>query len=332
MKTALIYLPEDLLELHFDAVSRARLDRMCRVQTAFGDLANLPAADLAEVEIVLTGWSGRPLNQQAVAALPALRLIAHLGGSVRGAATRDVATSGISITHGAQANARPVAEYTLAMILLANKDIPRWLGAFAGQRDGMNVDVLTRHNTLGNCGRTIGIVGASRTGREVIRLLAQHDLDVLVADPIADSATIAALGARHVPLDTLLSESDVVSLHQPLLEQTRKSFGAAQFARMREGATFINTARGAIVDTDALTAVAQSGRINAILDVTDPEPLPADHPLWSLPNVLITPHMAGSTGNEVLRMTHEVLDDVERFIAGQPMQNAFAPAAWEHAA
>lgn len=333
MTGALIYLPENLIDLHFDADALARLKNMCAVDIAFGDLASsVGPSGFDDIEIVLTGWSGRPLDLASVLKLPRLRLIAHLGGSVRGAATRDVVHSGVLVTHGAQANARPVAEYSLAMILLANKDIPHWLGTFSRQKANLGVDAVARHGTLGNCGRAVGIIGASRTGREVVRLLERHDLDVLVADPIASTASIAALGARHVSVEELLLQSDVVSLHQPLLESTYKSFGAAQFAMMRQGATLINTARGAIVDTEALTDAAASGRINAILDVTDPEPLPSDHRLWTLPNVLITPHMAGSTGNEVLRMTHEVLDDVERFLRGEQMHNQFALAAWDHAA
>lgn len=331
MARALVYMPDELVRVHLAGDCLPRLQSICSTDITFGDLAE-HKAELTDVEIVVTGWSGRPLNAASVENLPNLRLIAHLGGSVRGAATEQVIANGLRVVSGAEANARAVAEYTLAMILLSNKEIPYWLRAYADGRDSLKMGDQSRQRTLGNCGRTVGLVGASRIGQKVADLLRRHDLEVLIADPLVDSSVVTQLGARLVSLEELLAKSDVVSLHQPLLPTTRKSIGAAQFALMRPGATLINTARGAIVDTDALIDVVRSGQVNAILDVTDPEPLPADNPLWDLPNVLITPHMAGSTGNEVQRMTHEVLDDVERFLRGEPLRNEFHPSAWTHAA
>lgn len=331
MTTALVYMPEDLVKVHLAGASMERLRSLCDVEFAFGDLSEHKHR-LAEVKVALTGWSGRPLDAANVAHLPRLGLIAHLGGSARGAATEQVVAGGVRVVNGAEANARPVAEYTLAMIVLANKEVPFWLQHFAARRDRAGMGDLVRQRTMGNCGRTIGLVGASRIGRRVAELLKLHDLQVVIADPVVDAADVARLGARHVSLNELLEISDVVSLHQPLLPATRKTFGAEQFARMRPGSTLINTARGAIVDTEALTEAAADGRINAILDVTDPEPLPSNSPLWDLPNVWITPHIAGSTGNEVQRMTNEVLDDVERYLRGEALRNEFHLSAWTSAA
>jgi phosphoglycerate dehydrogenase-like enzyme len=110
----------------------------------------------------------------------------------------------------------------------------------------------------------------------------------------------------------------VVSVHAPDLPSTRHLIGAEQLAAMRDGTTLVNTARGAIVDTDALVEVLRAGRISAVLDVTDPEPLPPDHPLLTMPNAFLTPHVAGAQGSELARLADLAITEIERFVAGQP--------------
>ena len=123
---------------------------------------------------------------------------------------------------------------------------------------------------------------------------------------------------RKVELDELLATSDIVSLHAPALPETRNMIGRDELARMARGVWLINTARGALVDTAALEDATRDGRINAFLDVTDPEPLPPDSPLWDLPNVVITPHIAGSQGNEVRRLGRQAVTEVERYARHEP--------------
>jgi phosphoglycerate dehydrogenase-like enzyme len=123
---------------------------------------------------------------------------------------------------------------------------------------------------------------------------------------------------RRVDLDALLATSDVVSLHAPALPSTERMVGAAELARMMNGATLINTARGVLVDHEALTAELRTGRISAVLDVTDPEPLPTGHPLLALPNCVVTPHLAGSQGSELGRLADLVIEEIRRFAAGRP--------------
>jgi len=175
---------------------------------------------------------------------------------------------------------------------------------------------------MGTRGRTIGVVGASSIGRLVIERLRTLDVDVLVADPYLDGdpylSEIESHGARRVGLDELLAASDVVTLHAPLLEATRHMIGAAQLARMSDGAWLVNTARGGLVDTDALTAEVVSGRLRAVVDTSDPEPLPADSLLYDHEGAVLTPHIAGSLGSEVGRMGDLAVTEVERFVAGEP--------------
>ena len=122
-------------------------------------------------------------------------------------------------------------------------------------------------------------------------------------------------------LPELLRRSDIVSLHAPALPETHHLIGAEQLALMPDGATLVNTARGALVDTAALEREALTGRLSAILDVTDPEPLPATSVLHDLPNVMLTPHIAGSLGSEARRMSDHALDELARLVAGEPVRS-----------
>jgi phosphoglycerate dehydrogenase-like enzyme len=186
------------------------------------------------------------------------------------------------------ADTRPVAEYTLAMILLANKDILAMAQRYRAER--RTLDLVGDYPTTGNFGRTVGIVGASRVGRRVVRLLAPFDLHVLLADPDMTDAGVAELGAEHVDLPVLFQRSSVISLHAPA---TPGLVGAELLAAMPDGATLINTSSAAMIDHDALLRHLRTGRISAVLDVTEPDLPPADSQLWDLPNVLLTPHAAG---------------------------------------
>ena len=185
---------------------------------------------------------------------------------------------------------------------------------------------------VGNTGRRVGIIGASRIGRRVAEELRRHRVSVLLHDPFVSAEAAAAFGAQKVSMDELLAESDVVSLHQPLLPTTQHSFGTAEFAKMRDGTLLINTARGRIIAPGALEEAMADGRLFVVLDVTDPEPLPDASPLWGMPNVTLTPHIAGSFGCEVCDMTGLVLDDIERFTRGEPLQNEVVLADWERVA
>ena len=143
----------------------------------------------------------------------------------------------------------------------------------------------------------------------MIELLEPFDFEILVSDPYVEGA---------VALDDLLAVSDIVSLHAPSLPSTRHMLDARRLALLRDGATLINTARGALIDQDALVAELVSGRIDAVIDVTEPEVLPADSPLYDLPNVVLTPHIAGALGDEVRRLGDSALAELARYARGEP--------------
>ncbi|WP_328535611.1 hydroxyacid dehydrogenase [Streptomyces sp. NBC_00344] len=288
------------------------------------DLAPLPVLDdlttdraraaLADAELLLTGWGCPPLDAAVLAAAPRLRAVVHTAGSVRGHITEACWERGIEVSSAAAANALPVAEYTVAMILLSGKRVLERARSLRATR--RRDDWLDTPPDVGNYGRTVGILSASLIGRRVIELLAPYDLRVLLHDPYVSAAEAAALGVRQTGLGELFAQSDVVSVHTPLLPATRGLVSRELLVSMRPDAVLVNTSRGQVVDQDALLDVLRKNRIRAILDVTDPEILPPEHPLWECDNALITPHLAGSQGNEWRRLADLAVGEVARWAAG----------------
>lgn len=308
-----------------DAAALERLPRIADTDTALL-VTDYRAADpqlLARTEVLFTHWGSPLLDEDALRRLPALKAVVHAAGSVKHHITAAVWERGITVSSAAAANARPVAEFTLAAILFANKRVLE--SARRYRREQRAYELLPYFAGHGNYRRTVGIVGASRIGRRVIELLRPFDLDVLLYDPYVDAEEAAVLGVCPLPLDELVARSDVVSIHAPQLPETRHMFDAALLARLADGATLVNTARGSLVDTEALVAVLRTGRIHAVIDVTDPEEPPAGSPLYTLPNVLLTPHIAGSLGNELTRMAHWAIAEVERYAHGRPFAHGVGP-------
>jgi glyoxylate reductase len=179
-------------------------------------------------------------------------------------------------------------------------------------------------------GAVLGIVGFGKIGQAVARRAQGFGLRLLYSDPGDHPELDAALGAQRVPLEQLLAESDFVSLHVPLTPATRGLIDAQALQQMKPGAHLINTARGPVVDTEALVAALQKGWIaGAALDVTDPEPLPASHPLYSLPNCLITPHIGSATTNTRRRMAELAVENLLAGLSGQRLPHCANPQVYE---
>ncbi|NEB02890.1 hydroxyacid dehydrogenase [Streptomyces sp. SID13726] len=297
----------------------ARLGSLARTDPALvvRDFADPAAAGaLAEAEVLITGWGCPPVDTAALAAAPRLRALLHAGGSVRGWVGDPVWERGIAVSSAVDANALPVAEYTLAAILLAGKDTFRLRERFRAEHVfPANGD----YATVGNVGRRVGIIGASRVGRRVLELLRPFDFEVSLYDPYVDPAEAAALGAVPLPLDELLRTADIVSLHAPDTPETHRMLDRRRLALIPDGGVLVNTSRGGLVEPGALQDELVSGRLSAVLDVTEPEPLPAQSPLYRLPNVFLTPHIAGSLGNELERLGRTVVEELALLGAGLPL-------------
>ncbi|GAB2716632.1 hydroxyacid dehydrogenase [Streptomyces bullii] len=306
------------LPLLFPPPLMARLRRTADIDPAVvvRDFADPAAADaLATAEFLITGWGCPHLDAGVLAAAPKLNAVLHAAGSVRSLVGEALWERGVTVSSAVTGNAVPVAEFTLAMILLSGKDTFDHRERY---RRGHTYPTPGETAGTGNLGRRVGIIGASRVGRRLLELLRPFDLTVLLHDPYVSPAEAAALGTELLSLEDLLRHSDIVSLHAPDIPETHHMLDRDRLALIRDGGVLINTARGALVDHDALTDELVSGRLSAVLDVTEPEPLPAGSPLYQLPNVFLTPHIAGSLGNELERLGAIVADELERLVAGAP--------------
>lgn len=272
---------------------------------------------LAETDILITGWNCATVDAAVLDTAPRLRHILHAGGTVKHHVDHECWTRGVQVSTAADANAIPVAEYALAMILLANKRVLQIARTLHTEKSPIEPDGL--FPDMGNYGKRVGIIGASKIGRHVLRLLKPFDLDVVVADPYLSPEDAAALGVQLVGLEELVESSDVVSLHAPSLPTTLNLINAGLIARLRPGATFINTARGELVDQDALLARLERHELFAVLDVTTPWVLPADSGFYTNPNVLLTPHLAGSLGNELERLAATAVAEAHRVARGEQL-------------
>lgn len=326
----LVAMPDHLVDRFFTPELKQRLNGVGAVHYCpplTEPLSDGVRARLADTEILVTGWGTGQVSDEVLAAAPNLQAIIHTAGTVRRIVTQSCYARDIVVSSQAWANALPVAEYALATILLSAR------GAFATQmryRMGRSAcDVQTELAGQGSYGRRVGIIGASNIGRKVLDYLKPFDLHPVLADPTLGPSDAAALGVELLTLDELFKTCDIVSLHAPLLDSTRHMIGPEQLALLPDGGTFINTARGAIVDQDALLDELRSGRINAVLDVTDPEVPAHDSALWDLPNLMLTPHIAGSLGNELNRLGESAVAEVERVARGASLAHPVSSSAFD---
>lgn len=282
--------------------------------TAFDHPAALDA--LRRVEILISGWGCPRIDGSVLDAAPNLHACIHAAGTVKNHLDPVVFERGLAVSSAADANAVPVAEYTVAALILGAKQ------AFARARAYADDPTASGPSTMdtGLLGCTVGIVGASRIGRLVLERLRTFEVTALLYDPYVTTHEARQMGAEPVDLDTLCRRSDLLTVHAPALPETRHLIDANRFALLRDGAVVINTARGSLLDTEALTRECATGRIAAILDVTDPEPLPSGHPLLAMPNVFVTPHLAGAQGRELRRLGEFATAEVERLLRGEPLR------------
>lgn len=315
---AVLAMSADVAERVFAPDIRERLARSVALAPTLltGELTGAEAlAVLADAEILVTGWNCPPVTAEVLARAPRLRVLVHAAGSVKPVVTDALWDRDVVVSSAADANAGPVVAYTLAAITFAAKGA---LSTAAGYAAGWPPFA----ERTGADARTVGIIGASRIGRGVIAALRASDVGwrVLLTDPYVTGEEAAGLGVELVELPELCRRSSIVSVHAPQLPQTRGMVSEEMLKLIPDGGTVINTARGSLVDTEALARECGAGRLDAFLDVTDPEPLPAGHPLLVLPNVLVTPHVAGAQGSEVRRLGEFAVGEVERYLAGAPLR------------
>jgi D-3-phosphoglycerate dehydrogenase len=275
---------------------------------------------IGDAEIFVTQLA--PLSETMMRRLPALKLVAVSRGGPINIDMAAARTQGITVVNVPGRNASAVAEFAIGAILAETRLIR--IGHEALRKGEWRGDLYRADRTGRELNEmTVGVIGYGNIGTKVVRLLRAFGCRILVTDPYVQlSADDRNGGVELVALDELLSRSDVITLHPRVTEETRGMIGKDTIARMKPGVTLVNTARGPLVDYDALYDALVSGHIgSAMLETFAVEPVPADWPLLQLANVTLTPHIAGASVRTVTYAAEQAADEVRRFIAGLPPVN-----------
>ena len=294
-----------------------------------GDLAGLREFQGSADQVVELATGARilithvaPISASVIGALPELEMVAVARGGPVNVDVTAIQERQIRLVNTPGRNASAVAEYTIGALIAETRNIAR---AHAAQMQGTWRGDFYRADVqrLELSEMTVGIVGYSAIGTRVAKLLRAFGSKILVTDPYTElSPEDKAYGARQVPLDELLSLSDAVTLHAKLTRETDRMIDAANLACMKRGAVLINTARGALVDEQALYEALASGQLSgAVLDTFATEPLPADSPLLQLPTVTLTPHIAGASTTAARVAARMVALEVQHLLSSEPPIN-----------
>lgn len=271
----------------------------------------LPASDGC-----LTSWASPRLSVEDLGKAPKLRIITHAAGTIRPYVPIEAFERGIVVTSAAGVIATYVAEMTLALaVVLLRRAVQH---DRAMREKGTWGDEALRQDSDSLIRTRVGLVGFGRVAREFVRLLRPFRSEVLAFDPYASAEVATMLRVRLTSLQELMSQCRVVSIHAANLPQTRGLVGKKELALLQGGAVLINTARGAVVDQQALIEELRKGQIWAALDVFDPEPPPPDSELRDLPNVVLTPHIAGPAAERRWELTAHAVEQLRRFFSGKP--------------
>lgn len=293
----------------------AELDRVrSLVPTLEGIVTAADLDRLAGVQWIFSTWGMPRLEGEALERCEKLETVFYAAGSVKGFG-QPLLERGVTIVSAWNQNAKPVAEFTLAQILLSGKAFYlNTRNAYRGARRG-SADLPE----LGNFQTPVALLGFGAVGRSVAEHLQRFSFDVMVVDPMVDQAVLDAHDARRVTMEEAFATARVVSNHLPNLPGLRGAIDGKLFGAMIPGATFINTGRGAqVVEADLVRVLRDRLDLTALLDVTDPEPPPPDSPLLMLPNCYLSTHIAGSTGDEVRDLARSVIEVAGAMLRGEP--------------
>jgi phosphoglycerate dehydrogenase-like enzyme len=316
--TVVILLTPDMRAKLIPASAEKRLAEVANVRAPQeGELTaeNLPGLVDGAVAAV-TGWGTPPLDECLLTHATSLKLVAHAAGSIRHLVPFTAIEEGrLQVTHAAIHIGEAVSEFVMAQVLAFLRHPAELAAGMRSNEPWFDLRSRLLGRLLGD--QTVGLLGAGYIGRMMMRLFRAFNARVLVYDPYLTEPQAREMGAELCGLNDLLRRSDIISLHVPSLPETRHLIGAEQLALIKDGALFINTARGAIVDEQALIAELRKDRFTAVLDVYEKEPLPHDSPLRTLPNAILAPHAAGHSHETYLRQGSTAVDEVCRMLTGE---------------
>ncbi len=266
---------------------------------------------LENVELIFSGWGGPVFTQEILANAPNLKAVFYGAGSVKYMVTDEFWARKIKITSAYAVNAISVVEYSLAQILFGLRSGWQHVVKCREARAFVRVPMAS------GFGSTVGLVSLGMIGKMVVERLKGFDVKIIAYDPYISDFP----GVEMVSLEEVFQRSDVVSLHTPWLKETEGLIDGRLLATMKPYASFINTSRGAVVrENEMIEVLGQRGDLTAILDVTYPEPPLPNSPLYQMPNVVLTPHIAGATGPECRRMGRLMVEELQRYLAGEPFR------------
>lgn len=281
---------------------------------------------LRDARVVLSTWGAVPYDSDVLSVCPGLALVTYGAGSVKYFLTEELIAADVAVCSAVHLNAQPVAEFTLGLIFTALKNVFAHHHAFL--ESGRAAWTVNKRTYRGGYYRTkIGVLGFGQVSRRLLDLLRPFDFEVMLEDPSVSTEEARKHGARKVEIDEIMKTCDVVTLHHADIPRNENMINKEMLGLMKDGARFINTSRGRLVNEVDLAEELSTGRIWAFLDVTHPEPPAEDSTLYGLKNCVITPHVAGSIGTECFRMGDYCLREVENWIHGRAFENCIDLAA-----
>ncbi len=273
---------------------------------------------LNDCEIIFSGWGAPKMDEEFLSHARKLEYVFYGAGTIRFMVTDAFWKKGVRVSSAWALNAIPVSEYTLSQILFSLKSGYQFSRSY---KKAKGRSMLSEVKFAGGYKSTVGLISLGMIARIVAERLKTFDVNVIAYDPFVSKEDAAKLGVTLCSLEDVFKNADVVSLHTPWLKETENMITGEMIASMKEGATFINTARGAVVnEKEMIDVLLKRQDLQAILDVTYPEPPCEDSPLWTMENVMLTPHIAGSMGNECHRHAFAMYEECVRYLNGEPLK------------
>jgi phosphoglycerate dehydrogenase-like enzyme len=325
--TLLVCAGEELFASFFPAPQRRRLSRSFRwKRDAHRHQTPEFRRALRTVDALITTWDSPKFDEDLLRLAPRLRIVAHCGGEVQSRFAQ-LLFQRLTITNAPEPMALPTAELGASLLLYCARNVDFYRDAMRKKSNRVYQDVHLNGSPESLIGQTVAMIGFGRIGRALVDVMRGFDVKWIVHDPYAPRSLSRQYPVKFANLQKLLPQAHLLVLSAALTEQTRGLLGKQNLARLPDGATVINIARGGLIDLPALRKEVRSGRLRCALDVTDPlEPLPVDDALRTMPGAIVTPHIAGSGSHVRKGIADVVMDDLERFFRGERVRNRVTTA------